>query len=196
MQGANRETIAHSDGRIDTQAALWLLGSLAGFYRQPFDAELVTKRFAPPFDLPTLIEALEALGLKAGLAPWPQDDWASLPLPAVVFLAAQDADTSLDAGVAVPDSASAATVPSPLTPALIVKHADHTLAWVRPGQARPEPVSADVARAQCVPVMLLVMEAEPPLTESTSQAENPAEQKKSDLAHRQAHRADGPLGLR
>lgn len=178
MQGVSRETIAHSDGCVDTQAALWLLGSLAGFYRLPFDAELVTKRFAPPFDLPTLIEALEALGLKAGLASWPQDDWASLPLPAVVFLATQAADTSIDASVAVPGSASPAITPSPLTPALVVKHPDHTPAWVRPGQTHPEPVSADAARAQCLPLMLLVAEAEPPLTESGSKAPDPAQEKK------------------
>lgn len=180
MQGVSWETIAHLDGHVDTQAALWLLGSLAGFYRQPFDAELVTKRFAPPFDLPTLIEALEALGLKAGLVSWPQDDWASLPLPAVVFLpasAAQDAAAAVDTVAAVPDT-TPATVPSLLTPALIVKHADHTLAWVRPGQTHPEPLSADAARAQCLPLMLLVAEAEPPLTESGSKAPDPAQAKK------------------
>jgi len=73
MQGAQQETTAHSLGQLDTPSALWLLGSLAGFYRRPFDAALVLQRFAPPFDFPSLIEALEALGLKAGLAEWPQD---------------------------------------------------------------------------------------------------------------------------
>lgn len=166
MQGAHQDTVADSEGYVETQAALWLLGSLAGFYRQPFDAELVMKRFSPPFDLPALIEALEALGLKAGLVAWPRDDWQSLPLPVVVFLATP------------PDAPSPANIPSALTPALIVKHSDHTLAWVRPDQASPEPVSADIVRAQCVPVMLLVAEAEPPLTESTRQTETSAEQKK------------------
>ncbi len=179
MQGACQDNVADPEGCIETPAALWLLASLAGFYRQPFDAELVTKRFSPPFDLPTLIEAMEALGLKAGLVAWPQDDWQSLPLPAVVFLAASnDAGASGDAVARSPDESNPANTPATLIPALIVKHSDHTLAWVRPGQASPESVSTDIARAQCAPVMLLVKEAEPPLTESTSQAESPAEQKK------------------
>jgi len=178
MQRANRETIAYSDGRVDTQAALWLLANLAGFYRQPFDAELVTKRFAPPFDLPTLIEALEGLGLKAGLAAWPLGDWQSLPLPAVVFLGAQEAEASADAIAALPQSTDAATAPARLTPTLIVKHADRTLAWVRPGQTHPETISADAAQAQCLPLMLLVSEAEPPLTEFSSKAPDSAQEKK------------------
>ncbi len=177
MHGEFQENVADSEGYLETQHALWLLGSLAGFYRQPFDVELVMKRFSPPFDLPSLIEALEALGLKAGLVAWPQDDWQSLPVPAVVFLTTSNA--SGNAITQPPDTPSPANTSTALTPALIVKHSDHTLAWVRPGQASPEPVSADVARAQCVPIALLVAQAEPPLTESTSQAESLAEQQKA-----------------
>lgn len=156
MQGACQDTVADPEGYVETQAALWLLASLAGLYRQPFDAELVMKRFSPPFDLPTLIEALEALDLKAGLVAWPQDDWQSLPLPAVVFLATPDDSGASRKAVALPpDAPSPANTPSALIPALIVKHSDRTLAWVRPGQSSPEPVSADIARAQCAPLMLL-----------------------------------------
>ncbi|MDP2219993.1 MAG: peptidase domain-containing ABC transporter [Hydrogenophaga sp.] len=127
----------------------------------------------------SLIEAMEALGLKAGLVAWPQDDWQLLPLPSVVFLAASnDLRVPGDTVARSPEESKPANLSSVLTPALVVKHGDRTLAWVRPGQASPEPFSADIARSQCVPMMLLVMEAEPPLTESTSTAENPAESKK------------------
>lgn len=89
MQGVHQDTTADAETHVDTQAALWLLASLAGFYRQPFDTELVIKRFPPPIDLPTLIEALDALGLKAGLAHWPDGQssgLSALPLPAVALL--------------------------------------------------------------------------------------------------------------
>lgn len=165
MLEARQDAVADSKGRIDTQAALWLMASLAGLYRQPFDAELVLKRFPPPIDLPTLIEALEALGLKAGLAVWPEADLPSLPLPAVALLTAPEAD-------------SAATQEAALTPALIVQHVEHTLAWVKPGQSTPETLSLDTARMQSAPFMLLVAQAEPPIAESASRAENPVEQKK------------------
>ena len=175
MQGAQQETTAHSLGQLDTPSALWLLGSLAGFYRRPFDAALVLQRFAPPFDFPSLIEALEALGLKAGLAEWPQDDWSSLPLPAVVFL--PEAETDLQSIGTIPETAPPEAISS-LSPALIVKHGEHTLAWVRPGQTSPEPLSVEAARIQCLPLMLLVADAEPPVSESVSRAEAPDAQKK------------------
>lgn len=165
MLEARQDTVADSKGRIDTQAALWLMASLAGLYRQPFDAELVLKRFPPPIDLPTLIEALEALGLKAGVAVWPEADLPSLPLPAVALLPASETDGE-------------ATQQSALTPALIVQHGEHTLAWVKPGQSTPETLSLDTARMQSAPLILLVAQAEPPIAESASRAENPAAQKK------------------
>lgn len=150
-------------GQLDLSSALWLLGSLAGLFRRPFDAALVAQRLAPPLDLPALIEALEALDLKAGVVPWPGEDWSTLPLPAIVFSpvpAEEGADTAAaDAGAEAPPSV--ATV----RPALILKHTEQTLAWVRPGDAAPQPLAVEAARAQCMPVVLLVAEADPPIAE-------------------------------
>ncbi|HNQ04650.1 MAG TPA: ABC transporter transmembrane domain-containing protein [Thiobacillaceae bacterium] len=179
MQGVHDNAVADPEGHVGTQAALWLLASLAGLYRQPFDAELVIKRFPPPIDLPTLIEALDALGLKAGLAHWPEAGLSTLPLPAVALLATPTTETSqADSGE---DASAASHQPSPsttLTPALIVQHGDDTLAWVKPGQSAPETVALDAARAQAAPVLLLVAQAEPPVSESVSKNESPETQKK------------------
>jgi len=178
MQGVHQDTVADPEGYVETQAALWLLGSLAGLYRQPFDAELVIKRFPPPIDLPTLIEALDALGLKAGLAHWPDAGLSALPLPAVALLAAPRDEptptTSSEAESASPQPPSR----TPLIPALIVQHGDDTLAWVKPGQSTPETVALDAARAQATPVLLLVAQAEPPVSESVSRTESPEAQMK------------------
>jgi subfamily B ATP-binding cassette protein HlyB/CyaB len=158
---------------------VWLLGSLAGFFRQPFDAELVIKRFPPPIDLPALVEALNALGLKAGLAHWPEAGLSALPLPAVALLAMPSRETARAADVETESSATAQP-PSPaiFTPALIVKHGDDALAWVKPGQAIPETVTLDVAREQAAPFLLLVAQAEPPVSDSQSRAESPETPKK------------------
>jgi hypothetical protein len=76
MQAAHKDAAVQPQGELDPASALWLLGSLANFYRRPFDAALVLQRFAPPFDIPSLIEALQALGLEAGLTQWPEQDWS------------------------------------------------------------------------------------------------------------------------
>jgi len=175
MEGARQDTAVHSEGHIETQAALWLLASLAGFYRQPFDAELVIKRFPPPIDLPTLIEVLDALRLKAGLAAWPDAGLSVLPLPAVALLAAPAPETTHGAAA---ETQSAAPCSLALTPALIVQHGDDTLAWVKPGQSAPETLALDAARAQATPFLLLVAQTEPPVSESVSRAENPETSKK------------------
>lgn len=166
VQGVQRENSESLEREFDTGAIVWLLASLAGFYRQPFDAELVLKRFPPPIDLPTLIEALGALGLKAGVASWPKDDFCAVPLPAVAFIIQ-----------AVEDDASPKGASS--SPAIVVRHDDQTIAWVRPGEDAPQVLSLDAAEAQCLPVLLLLSESEPPLTESVGETEDAAKPKKA-----------------
>ena len=41
-----------------TEAFVWALESLCRLHRVPFDAELVLKQFPPPYDLPTLLQAV------------------------------------------------------------------------------------------------------------------------------------------
>ncbi|QHE78319.1 hypothetical protein F9Z44_05920 [Hydrogenophaga sp. PBL-H3] len=104
---------------LSTEEAVWLLGSLAGLHRKPFDVELLIKRFAPPWDLPTLIEALAGLGLKAQTVPWPDPAHPPPPFPVVAF-----------ARTAGQDSAG--------TPLLIASRSDGQLGLFRPGEAPSE----------------------------------------------------------
>lgn len=177
MQGEQCSLECEPADLLDTSSALWMLGSLAGFYRRPFDAGLVLQRFAPPFDIPSLIEALEAMGLKAGLVNWPPGDCSSLPLPAVVFLPASQAiPSSCGKGAAAEtDAVPVAPIPT-IAPALVVKHGDHTVAWVRPGQSSPESLSIETARTQCLPLILLVTEAEPAISESVGESAGQAKE--------------------
>ncbi len=182
MQGTQEETIGDAQIFVETRDSVWLLESMAAFYRRPFDAELVLKQFTPPIDLPALIETFEALGLKAGLVDWPKDENQPLQLPAVAFLsdAGQENSSVLNKfSVPVSESDKLSNNNEKLIPALIVKRDNQTLAWIRPGQTSPELVPADVARVQCVPFMLLVAEAEPPPTEPGDQTGLSAEQKET-----------------
>ena len=69
-----------------TEAFVWALESLCRLHRVPFDAELVLKQFPPPYDLPTLLRAAQACGLKAGLAGTQGDALERLPLPCLGFV--------------------------------------------------------------------------------------------------------------
>jgi len=51
MQEAKPNPISHPDGQLETQVALWLLGSLCNLHRRPFDARLVTQAYPPPTTL-------------------------------------------------------------------------------------------------------------------------------------------------
>ena len=183
MPNQHQENATSAPEQLDTSSALWVLANLAGFYRRPFDAALVLQRFTPPFDLPALVAALEALGLKAGLAQWPNDDGASLPLPAVAFIIETGTHSSADATNSVPDVCSASGMLK-LVPALIVKHGKHNLAWVRPGQNSPQTLPIETVRKQCLPLILLVAEAEPPISESPGGSTGQAAQTAHDKARK------------
>ena len=76
-QGEVRREIRRED-------AFWLLGSLCGLFRIPFDAALIAQNFPPPYTLATLHEAARALGIKTGQSALPSD-WLKLPLPAIAY---------------------------------------------------------------------------------------------------------------
>ena len=55
-------------GAVPGDQFAWALGALCALHRVPFDADLVLKQFPPPYSIDKLIEALRALGFRAGLA--------------------------------------------------------------------------------------------------------------------------------
>lgn len=101
MQGVHQDTAADSQWGLDTQVALWLLGSLCNLHRIPFDASLVAQDYPPPYDLGTLIDAARSLGFQAALSRTEGLDWSAAPLPAIAFLNA--VSQSPEAGAAVTD---------------------------------------------------------------------------------------------
>ncbi|MBK8525126.1 MAG: hypothetical protein IPL58_14490 [Betaproteobacteria bacterium] len=71
---------------VGHREVIWLLGSLSGLYRLPFDAALVSQEFPPPYSIATFHEAARSLGLKTGSVNIEGLDWQKLPLPAIAFL--------------------------------------------------------------------------------------------------------------
>jgi subfamily B ATP-binding cassette protein HlyB/CyaB len=126
---------------FQSEALLWLLGSLCSLYRIPFDPKLVEQDFPPPYSLTTLHEAARRLGFKTGNTTQPTD-WQKLPLPAIAFLRAMpEADTQAD---------------SPAIPVLILKTDGHKLLYFRAGAQTPDTLSVDEASTQFETDLILV----------------------------------------
>ena len=71
---------------LQRDALHWLLGSLCGVFRVPFDLKLIDQNHPPPTTRATFHEAARALGFKTGECAVAGLDWAKLPLPAIAFL--------------------------------------------------------------------------------------------------------------
>ena len=133
---------------VGYQDLLWLLGSLSGFYRLPFDAALIAQEFPPPYAHVTLHEAARALGFKTGNVSITAIDWRTLPLPAIAFLRP---------ALANEETASDAAPNQPLaTPVLILKSDGSKLLYFRPGSQTPETISVEEAAQSFSDDLILV----------------------------------------
>lgn len=161
MQRENPSHLSTLDRCIDTESAIWLMAALADYYRIPFDAELVLKQLPPPLTIPALVEAFQSLGFKAGLVAWPLGGVEILPTPSIAFPIASSKN---EAQATEPVEANEG--PAEVIPQLIVGRDGDDIAWVRPGQKAPEKIQFREARDQSLPLILVVVESEPPVSES------------------------------
>jgi subfamily B ATP-binding cassette protein HlyB/CyaB len=145
-------------GTIHRDELLWLLGSLSGLYRLPFDAALVAQSFPPPYDHAVLHEAARSLGFKTGTRATAGLDWQKLPLPAVGFLLpAPDASPSPAPDSPSTDQAAAeATEPPPHTLLIILKIEGEKLLYFRIGSQAPETITTAEATERLGSELILV----------------------------------------
>ena len=71
------------------QDMLWLIGSLSRVFRLPFDPQLVSQQFPPPYSRTALLNALQALDFKVGEMELDEEGIATLeriPFPVVAFV--------------------------------------------------------------------------------------------------------------
>jgi len=131
-----------------TDGFVWALASLCRLHRVPFDPELVLKQFPPPYDLPTLLRAAQACGLKAGLAGARSDALDTLPLPCLGFVRAPG---------------QPANDPLPPTPALLVRADREGLLYLLAGEDAPRTVALRDFAARFEQTVLLAAPAVPAL---------------------------------
>ncbi len=155
----------HLQGEVRRDDDLWLLGSLCGLFRIPFDASLIAQNFPPPYSLATLHEAARALGIKTGHGTVAKLVWQKLPLPAIAFQShvspvsiepfRSEIAPSLLENLA-PASSDADASPPALTALLIVKASADQLLYFRPGSQTPETMPIADAASRLAPDLILV----------------------------------------
>ncbi|MEF8703550.1 MAG: peptidase domain-containing ABC transporter [Candidatus Accumulibacter sp. UW26] len=141
-------------GEVRQDDILWLLGSLCGLFRIPFDAALISQGYPPPYDLVTLHGAARALGMKTGHCPLSRIDWQKLPLPVIAFQAPKYAPSPSGE-----DSPSDAIADNTLAPLLIVKASSEQLLCFRPDSQIPETMAVADAATRFAPELILVAHA-------------------------------------
>ncbi|MBK9445509.1 MAG: peptidase domain-containing ABC transporter [Betaproteobacteria bacterium] len=158
---------------VGHREVIWLLGSLSGLYRLPFDAALVSQEFPPPYSIATFHEAARSLGLKTGSVGIEQIDWQKLPLPAIAFLRPVQVDAADREEIATAadpfvvslsnherrEDSKTSAVPEhapPRTPILILKSDGQKLLYFRAGSQTPEILPVAEAPQWLEPELILV----------------------------------------
>ena len=143
---------------VNREQLTWLLGSLSGLYRLPFNAELTVQAFPPPCTHATLREAAHSLGFKTGTCSIDHLDWAKLPLPAIAFLrpvpeTAEESADKDDLSKTDPDERG----PQPAaTPIIILKSGGRTLLYFQAGSQTPKTINSDEATSHFQPELILI----------------------------------------
>jgi len=148
------------------QDMLWLIGSLSRVFRLPFDPQLVSQQFPPPYSRTSLLNALQALDFKVGEMELDEEGIATLeriPFPVVAFLREDEVEAEelnggngLRANTLSPSPSPAcgggecvhaehtdepaAPPPKPATPVLLVKADAERVLFFRAGAEQPETV--------------------------------------------------------
>lgn len=80
---------------ISRDEFLWAIGSFSTINRLPFQAELITKQFAPPYSISKLITALESVGLSVDVTDADVSDTGLKSSPSLlIYKARQDIEES------------------------------------------------------------------------------------------------------
>lgn len=138
---------------LSRETFVWALASLCALHRIPFDAELLLRRFPPPYGTSTLQQAILAYNFKAALQTLAVQDIHPAAFPALALLKpdAHAEITREDSGNNE-EAASAA----PYTLALILKADRERVLLLTPGDTAPQTLTLAAFNALSTGQILLV----------------------------------------
>jgi subfamily B ATP-binding cassette protein HlyB/CyaB len=142
---------------------IWALGAISQLKRIPFAAELVAQQFPPPHSSATLLQAAEALGLKAQWHASAANEIQRVPLPCLALLrspaagaeSTSEAETQADSNQTEGKSSHAL--------ALVVEADAERIVMFEPGSASGATLSTeDFRRRYAGELILFTQQAKPP----------------------------------
>lgn len=154
---------------------IWALGAISQLKRIPFAAELVAQQFPPPHSSTTLLQAAEALGLKAKRHASAANEIQRVPLPCLALLKSA---TPGSAGTGAAETQAQSIQTGKKTPhalALVVEADADRVVMLEPGAALGATLStADFKLRYAGELILFSQQPKPP-----SDADAASERKKS-----------------
>ncbi len=142
---------------------IWALGVISQLKRIPFSAELVEQQFPPPHSASTLLQAAEALGLKAERHPGAASEIRRLPLPCIALLRSPAPDAGRASQAGAQSAANPIEVESGHALALVVEADAERVVLLEPGAADRATLTAEnFNRRYAGELFLFSKQAEPP----------------------------------
>jgi len=147
---------------LNRDTFVWSVGSLCALHRIPFDAELLLKRFPPPYDLASLQQAILAYDFKVGLQALDIQDIHPAAFPLLAILKAEEQSAQQQAPQAEPapgTEQAVADLPPPVVThplAFVLKADRERVLLLRMGQQAPETITLEVFQQMTAGQVLLV----------------------------------------
>ena len=154
---------------------IWALGAISQLKRIPFSAELVEQQFPPPHSSATLLQAAEALGLKAQRHTSAANDIRRVPLPCIALLRSPSQDPAGSSEDEAPPHSTQMEEQARHALGLVVEADAERIVMFEPGAASGATLSTeDFKRRYAGQLILFSQQAKPPAdVDAASEANKP-----------------------
>jgi ATP-binding cassette, subfamily B, bacterial HlyB/CyaB len=137
--------------RLSSQNFVWAIGGLCALHKIPFDAQLLIRSFAPPYDLTSLQAALQSYGFQVGLETLDLHDIHPAVFPLLVILQPSPLAISSDE-----PAIEQRPVEEETKLAIVLKCDKDRVLWIKSESENPETIEFSTFSSQVTRQVLLV----------------------------------------